>query len=83
MMLAVGCDKDKVIAPVPQPPANAAEFVQAFAATYRAQDSAMFAAMLSDDFLFIFEQPDPVTVQRSSDASTRAADGGNLQVRIW
>lgn len=70
MILAAGCEKDKPMAPAPQPPANSAEFVEAFTAVYRAQDYATFAATLSPDFILVLDEPNPDTGETQWNVAT-------------
>ena len=70
LLLLAGCEKDKPMAPGPQPPANAAEVVELLATAYRTQDFATFSVLLADDFLFILAEPNPDTGETQWNVAT-------------
>jgi hypothetical protein len=70
LLALAGCEKDKVVAPVDQPPGSSEEVIQALAGAYRSQDYVKFELLLADDFLYIFDEPNPVTGEVHWNAAT-------------
>jgi len=70
MALGAGCAKEDPQKPAPNPIDDSAEMVQVLANVYRAQDYATFSALLAEDFLFILDEPNPVTGETQWNVAT-------------
>jgi len=67
--LSSGCGEDPQ-APASNPIRDSAEFVQKLASAYRARHYAAFAALLGDDFRFVFPDPIPTPAANLWDRDT-------------
>jgi len=72
MLVASGC----IFSPTPEPPVrprqiqNPEDLIQVLADAYRAQDFNKFEGLLAVDYLFVLNEPDPITGETQWDRTT-------------